>query len=184
MRCIVASGGAGARCVQKYDQALVSCRIAADAGCETALRTPGGPLATLLAATEQPVRAGCTPAAADVLTSSLGLANAGTLDVSGLVSLAIQPNASNDYALSGPALRRDKQVSKATTPQSPLSAERNVASFLPLTFVLADRAGHRDEIPPSQLWTPKIGSSVASLSRLRLVSDRTCGRLGAELQGS
>src|SRR5262249_55892983 len=44
-----------------------------DAGCETALRAADGPLAMLLAATAQPVRNGCTPAAADVLNSSLGL---------------------------------------------------------------------------------------------------------------
>ena len=72
-RCIVASGSAIARCVRRYADAVTACRVAADTGCETALRAPGGKLATLLVATEKPVRDHCTPAAADVLNIGLGV---------------------------------------------------------------------------------------------------------------
>ena len=72
-RCIVASGAAATRCVRRYAEAIAACRTAADAACEQALRAPAGELAALVAATEKPVRDGCTPAAADVLTSSLGV---------------------------------------------------------------------------------------------------------------
>ncbi len=72
-RCLVASGGAAAKCVQRYAAALSACRNAADAGCEAALRSDGGALAGLLAATEGPVRGKCTAEAADKLTFLLGL---------------------------------------------------------------------------------------------------------------
>src|SRR6185503_15412717 len=72
-RCIVASGVAATRCVRRYAEAIAACRTAADAACEQALRAPAGELAALAATTEKPVRDGCTPAAADVLTSSLGV---------------------------------------------------------------------------------------------------------------
>jgi predicted dienelactone hydrolase len=71
-RCMIASAGAGVRCVKRYTRAVAECRTADDATCEAALRETGE-LAGLLAATEPPVRSGCTAAAADVLTSSLGL---------------------------------------------------------------------------------------------------------------
>ena len=72
-RCIVASGGAAARCVRSYAKAIAACRSAGDAPCETALRAPGGKLAQTLAATEKPVRDECTAEAADRLTSLLGV---------------------------------------------------------------------------------------------------------------
>lgn len=72
-RCIVASGDAATRCLRRYAKAVGVCRSAGDAACETALRAPGGELAGLLAATEKPVRDGCTAEAADRLTSLLGL---------------------------------------------------------------------------------------------------------------
>ena len=74
-RCIVASGGAAARCVRAYAEAVGNCRSTADAACEAALRAPGGTLATLLATTEKPVRDGCSSDAADRLTSQLGVDN-------------------------------------------------------------------------------------------------------------
>jgi predicted dienelactone hydrolase len=72
-RCIVASGGAAARCVREYAKAVAACRSAGDEACESALRTPGGGLAVLLAATEKPIRDGCSDEAADRLTSLLGV---------------------------------------------------------------------------------------------------------------
>ena len=72
-RCIVASGGAAWRCVRAYAEAVGACRSAGNAACESALRAPGGELAALQAATEHPVRADCTPEAADRLTSMLGV---------------------------------------------------------------------------------------------------------------
>src|SRR5262245_58066960 len=68
-RCIVASGGAAARCVRKYADAIAACRLAGDAACETTLRAPAGQLDTVLAATEKPVRDECSAEAADRLTS-------------------------------------------------------------------------------------------------------------------
>ena len=72
-RCIVASGDAAARCVREYAKAIGACRSAGDAECEAALRASGGKLAGLLAAVDKPVRDGCTPDAADRLTSLLGI---------------------------------------------------------------------------------------------------------------
>ena len=72
-RCIVASGGAAARCVRQYARAVGDCRSAGDAACETALRAPAGKLAAFLAATEKPIRDECSSEAADRLTSLFGL---------------------------------------------------------------------------------------------------------------
>ena len=72
-RCIVASGGAAARCVRKYADAVTACRYTGDELCEAGLRAPGGKLDGFLAATEKPVRQGCSAEAADRLTSSMGL---------------------------------------------------------------------------------------------------------------
>src|SRR5262245_25614723 len=41
-RCIVASGGAAARCVRDYAKAIGDCRSAGNAACEIALRAPDG----------------------------------------------------------------------------------------------------------------------------------------------
>lgn len=72
-RCIVASGGAATRCVRRYAEAIADCRAPGDVACEAALRAPDGTLATLLAATESPVRGKCTAAAAEKLTFLLGI---------------------------------------------------------------------------------------------------------------
>ena len=72
-RCIVASGGAAARCVRDYARAVGACRSDGDTACEAALRAPGGKLVTLVTATEQPVRDRCTAEAADRLTWTYGL---------------------------------------------------------------------------------------------------------------
>ena len=72
-RCLVASGGAAATCVRQYAAAIGACRNEADAACEAALRGKGGRLATLLAATEEPVRSSCTADDANKLTFLLGV---------------------------------------------------------------------------------------------------------------
>lgn len=72
-RCIIASGGAATRCVRRYADALAGCRIDMDAECEAATRAPDGRLAAIVAASEKRVRHGCSAAAADALTSSLGI---------------------------------------------------------------------------------------------------------------
>ena len=72
-RCLVASGGAAAKCVERYAAALRDCRDGPVPGCDLLLRSPGGELETLLAATESPVRGKCTAEAADKLTFLLGV---------------------------------------------------------------------------------------------------------------
>lgn len=72
-RCIVASGSAATRCVRDYAKAVAACRSDGDPACESALRAPGGELAGLLAATEEPVREACTAEAADRLTDLFGI---------------------------------------------------------------------------------------------------------------
>lgn len=72
-RCLVASGGAATTCVEQYAAAIAACRDAADAACEAGLRGDAGTLASLLAATEAPVRQDCTAEAADRLTFLAGI---------------------------------------------------------------------------------------------------------------
>jgi predicted dienelactone hydrolase len=72
-QCLMASGDAAAACVNQYALAIGACRHTADAACEAKLRATDGELATMLAATEEPVRMNCTEEAADTLTFQLGV---------------------------------------------------------------------------------------------------------------
>ena len=72
-RCLLASGNAAASCVKQYARAVGACRNQADLPCEAALRTEGGRLAGLLAATEEPTRTACSTESANKLTFLRGL---------------------------------------------------------------------------------------------------------------
>lgn len=72
-RCLVASGKAATICVKRYTKAIGACRDRADGICEAALRTEGGTLDALVAATEKPTRKACSAESADKLTFRLGL---------------------------------------------------------------------------------------------------------------
>ncbi|MCK6554629.1 hypothetical protein L6Q96_08640, partial [Candidatus Binatia bacterium] len=72
-RCLVASGSAAATCARQYAAAIAACRNEADEACEDALGGGTGTLATLLAATEEPVRSNCTLDTASQLTFLAGL---------------------------------------------------------------------------------------------------------------
>ncbi|MCW5892945.1 MAG: hypothetical protein KIT14_20720 [bacterium] len=67
LACLRASGDAGQRCLAAYTAALRRRRSRRDAACETALRAPGGRLATILATVETPAAAKCGDAAAEPL---------------------------------------------------------------------------------------------------------------------
>jgi predicted dienelactone hydrolase len=72
-RCHAAAGRAGARCLRDYVDEVRRCRDAADAACEEALRVPGGPLATIVAAVGAPIRETCTDASAARIGLTLGV---------------------------------------------------------------------------------------------------------------
>jgi hypothetical protein len=72
-RCLLASGKAATICVKRYTKAVGACRNRADGTCEAALRTAGGTLDALVAATEEPTRKACSTESADKLTFRLGL---------------------------------------------------------------------------------------------------------------
>lgn len=65
--CLRASGDAGQRCLSAYTEALRRCRSRRDDACEAALRAPGGRLAAILAAVEEPAQKKCSFAAAEPL---------------------------------------------------------------------------------------------------------------------
>jgi predicted dienelactone hydrolase len=72
-RCLLASGKAATICVRRYTKAVGACRKEQDATCETALRSEGGGLDGLVAATEPPTRKACSAASADRITFRRGL---------------------------------------------------------------------------------------------------------------
>ncbi|MGH7894672.1 MAG: alpha/beta hydrolase family protein, partial [Candidatus Binatia bacterium] len=61
------------KCAERYAAAVRECRDDPVPGCDMALRSPGGKLETLVAATQSPVRGKCTAGAADKLTFLLGV---------------------------------------------------------------------------------------------------------------
>jgi predicted dienelactone hydrolase len=65
--CLRASARAGARCLERFAGPIEKCRRRADAGCEAALRSPGGELEQVLAAGEAPLLTKCDDAAASAL---------------------------------------------------------------------------------------------------------------------
>lgn len=72
-RCLLASGKAAAACVKRYTKAVGRCRDRTAPTCEAALRTEGGTLDRLVAATEEPTRKACSAESANKLTFLLGL---------------------------------------------------------------------------------------------------------------
>jgi predicted dienelactone hydrolase len=62
--CIRSSGNTGRKCLDRYVDEIGTCRLRADAACETAARADGGPIDALLAETADHAATKCTDATA------------------------------------------------------------------------------------------------------------------------